>query len=97
MYGRLYSDICNVPRFILPGVRLQIKFTKAKQGMCLISGTTDSRTIFKFLSARLYVRRVRANPRILLAHKTLNTRLAIYNLTRVELKTHFLAGPCLSR
>jgi len=33
MYVRVHSDIWNVPRFILPGVRLQIKFTKAKQDM----------------------------------------------------------------
>jgi len=31
MYGRVHSDICNVPKFIIPGVRIQIKFTKAKQ------------------------------------------------------------------
>jgi hypothetical protein len=84
MYVRVHSDIWNVPRFILPGVKLQIKYTKAKQDICLMSGTPDSKT--KFISARLYVRSVRANPRILLAHETPNTRLAIYNLTRVELK-----------
>ena len=88
MYGRVHSDICNVPKFILPGVRIQITFTKAKQDTCLMSGPLYSKTIFRFLSARLHVRRVRANPRILLAHnETLNIRLAIYNLTRVELKT----------
>jgi len=31
MYGRVHSDICNMPKFIIPGVRIQIKFTKAKQ------------------------------------------------------------------
>jgi hypothetical protein len=25
LYGRLRSDICNLPEFLLPGVRLQIK------------------------------------------------------------------------
>jgi hypothetical protein len=30
MYGRIHSDICNVPKFLLPGVSLQIKFTKSK-------------------------------------------------------------------
>jgi len=33
-YGRIHSDICNVPKFILPGVRLQITFTTAKP--CLL-------------------------------------------------------------
>jgi len=46
MYGRVHSDICNVPKFILPGVRIQ--FTKAKQDICLMSGTPDSKTISDF-------------------------------------------------
>jgi len=33
MYGRIHSDLCNVPIFLLPGVRLQIKFTKAKPSL----------------------------------------------------------------
>jgi len=28
--GRLHSDICNVIPYLLPGVKLQIKLTKAK-------------------------------------------------------------------
>jgi hypothetical protein len=48
-----------------------------------------STTQFKFLDAKLYVKRVRAHPSILLAHnKTLKKgNLARYNLTRVELKS----------
>jgi hypothetical protein len=88
MYIRVHSDICNVPKFIIPGVRIQIKFTKAKHDICLMSGTPDSKTIFRFLFARLYVRRVRANPIIMEAvNQTLNKAQAIYILTRVELKT----------
>jgi hypothetical protein len=42
-----------------------------------------------------FVRRIRANPQIPLAHEeTLKTDLARYNMTRVELKTFtFSAGP----
>jgi len=86
MYARVHSDICILPKFIIPGVRIKIKITKAEQDICLVSGTPDSKTI-RFLSARLYVRRVRANPIIMVAlNNTLNTSPAIYNLT-VELKT----------
>jgi hypothetical protein len=44
---------------------------------------------FKFLDAKHYEIRIRANPAILLAHnETLNKGiLARYNMTRVELKT----------
>jgi len=40
MYGRLHSDICNVPLFLLNGVKIQIKLTKAKKPFYLLS---DSR------------------------------------------------------
>jgi hypothetical protein len=57
--------------------------------------SADSKTQFKFLDAKLLVRRIRANPQIPLAHEeTLKTDLARYNMTRVELKTFtFSAGP----
>jgi hypothetical protein len=55
----------------------------------------DSKTTFKYLDAKLFVKRIRANPQIPVAHeKTLKTVLARYNLRRVQLKTFtFSAGP----
>jgi len=37
MYGRIHSDLCNVPKFLIPGVRLQIKYTKAKPSFYLMN------------------------------------------------------------
>jgi len=95
MYGRIHSDICNVPKSLLPGIKLQIKFTKDKPSFYLMNTAADSKTTFKFLDAKLFVRRIRANAQTPLAHEeTLKTDLARYNLTRVELKTFtFSAGP----
>jgi len=95
MFGRVDSDICNVSKFLLPGIKLQIKFTKAKPSFYLMNTAADSKTTFKFLDAKLIVKRIRANPKIPLAHEqTLKTELARYDLTRVELKTFtFSAGP----
>jgi len=59
----------------------------------------DSTTIFKFLDAKLYVRRIKAHPSILLAHDdTLKTDLAYYDMTRVTLKTftYFIGASSLS-
>ena len=97
MYGRIHSDICNVPKFLLPGSKLQIKFTKAKPSFYLMNTAADSKTTFKFFYAKLFVRRIGANPQNPLTHEeTLKTDLARYNLTRVELKTFtFSAGPQL--
>jgi hypothetical protein len=89
MIGRIHSDICNVPIYLIPGVRLQIKFTKARPSFFLMNKDDKSTTTFKFLDAKLFVRRVRANPAILSAHNTALSQgvLARYNITRVELKT----------
>jgi hypothetical protein len=94
MYGRINSDICNVPKFLLIGIKLQIKFTKAKPSFYLMNSAADSKSTFKFLDAKLFVKRIRANPQIPLAHEeTLKRDLAGYNLTRVEFKTStFFSG-----
>jgi hypothetical protein len=70
MIGRDHSDICNVPIYLIRGVRLQIKFTKAKPNFFLMNKDDKSTSTFKFLDAKLLVRRVRANPAILSAHNT---------------------------
>jgi len=95
LFGRLHSDLFNVPLVLLPGVSLQNKLTKARPSFYLMSKEADSKTTFKFLYAQLLVKRVKPDPIILLAHTaTLNTgALARYNMTRVELKTFtFSAG-----
>ena len=68
--GRLHSDICNVPTHLLPGVRMQIKLTKAIRKFFLMNKDTYSKVIFKFLDAQLLVKRVKPNPTYLLAHNT---------------------------
>jgi len=68
LFVRLHSDICNVPLYLLPGVRLQIRLTKARPSFYLMNKSVDSKIVFKFLDDQLLVRRVRPNPTILLAH-----------------------------
>jgi hypothetical protein len=89
LFGQLHSDICNMPLYLLAGVRLHIRLTKAKSGFYLMHKIGDTKTTFKFLDAQLLVRSVQPNPAILIAHtSTLSAgSLARYNLTRVELKT----------
>ena len=96
LYGRLHSDLCNVPQFLLPGVRLHVKLTKAKDDFFLMNANADSKTVFKFLDAELVVRRIRPSPKIALAHYEVLSKgfFARYNVTRVELKTFTLSsGP----
>jgi len=51
LYGRIHSDICNVHKHLLPGVRLQIKFTKSRSSFYVMNKDADSKTVFKFLDA----------------------------------------------
>ena len=89
LYGRLHSDFCNVPQYLLPGVRLLIKLTKARPSFYLMNKTADSKTTFKFLDAQLIVKCIKAHPNILIAHHTPLEKgfLARYNFTKVELKS----------
>jgi len=54
LYGRLHTDICNVPQFLLSGVRVQIKLTKAKNDFYLMNAYTNTKAktkaTFKFFS-----------------------------------------------
>jgi len=95
LFGRLHSDLFNVPLVLLPDVSLQIRLKKARPSFYMMSKKADSNTTFKFLDAQLLVKRVKPETVTLLAHTaTLNTgALARYNMTRVELKTFtFSAG-----
>jgi hypothetical protein len=51
MYGRTHSDLFNVPKLLLPGVQLQIKFTKSKKGFYLLVPKNDTDAVFKFIDA----------------------------------------------
>ena len=86
---RLHADICNVSQFLLSGVRMQIRLTKAKDDFYLMTANADSKATFKFLDAELIVRRIRPSPKISYAHTEALSKgcVARYNLTRVELKT----------
>ena len=68
MYGRLHADICNVPKLLVNGVKMQIKLTKAKPAFYLLSNKEDSKVYSKVLEALLYVKRIRPSACIISAH-----------------------------
>ena len=95
MYGRLHADICNVPKRLVNGVKMQIKLTKSKPAFYLLSNKEDSKVYFKVLEALLYVKRIRPSAGIITAHNEalLSGHPVRYDLTRIELKTFtFAAG-----
>jgi hypothetical protein len=93
MYGRLHSDICNVPQCLLSGVKIQIKLPKAKKSFYLLSNTEDSKATFKIQECLLYAKRVRPPPSFLTGHTEdlLKGHPVRFNFTSVELKTFTFA------
>ena len=89
LLGRLHTDLCNFPLFLMPRVQLQIKLTNARPSFYLINKTADSKPTFKFLDAYLMVRRVQPIHLNLSAHERALSEgpLTRYNITRVDLKT----------
>jgi len=85
LFGRLLTDICNVPLYLLPGGMLYVNLTKARPRFYVMNKSVDSKTVFKLLDAQLFIRRVRPNPAILLVQNSTVTKgsLARYNLTSV--------------
>jgi len=55
IYGWKHTDICNVPLYLIPGVRTHIKLTKAKPSFYLMNKDAGKKTVFKFLDAHLLV------------------------------------------
>jgi len=94
LYDSLHADICNVSQFLLSGVRMQIRLTKAKDDFYLMNANVDTKATFKFLDAELIVRRIRPSPKISYAHTEALSKgcIARYNVTRVLLKTFTFAG-----
>jgi len=77
VFGRLHCDLFNVPLVLLPGVTIQIRWTKARPSFYMMSKEPDSKTTLKFLDAQLLVKRVKTDSVTPLAHvATLNTGIS---------------------
>mgnify|MGYP003546377608 CR=1 FL=1 len=85
MMGRLHADIFFQDRYILPGVNIKIRLTRAKDEFCLMG--VNARTV-KIISAKLLVRKVRIAPSVELGHaRALEINSAKYPIRRVVCKS----------
>ena len=88
MFGKLHADIFNVPTLLIPGVQIQVKLDRSKNEFYLLSTQADAYAVFKFTDAALYVRHVKPNPSILIAHaQALKKANARYDVRKVAQKT----------
>lgn len=87
LYGPLHCDLFNVDKYLLNGVEMAIKLQRSKDSFHLM-GVANSGATFEILDAELYVRKVKINPHVLLAHtRALNYGTAKYPINRVDVKT----------
>lgn len=84
LYGNLHCDIFNQDKFLLNGVEVGVKLIKANNAFHLM-GAGGS---IEILDANLFVRKVKINPSILVAHaRALSLATAKYPITRVDIKS----------
>lgn len=95
LYGHLHCDIFNQNKYVINGVEVAIRLVKQKPEFCLMSTVAAA---FEVTEANLFVRKVRINPSILVAHaRTLAVCPARYPITRVEIKTVTIAAGIRSK
>ena len=68
LFGKLHSDIFNVPTLLIPGVQIQVKLDRSKSEFYLLTTKHDAKAVFKLTDAALHVRHVKPSPSILIAH-----------------------------
>lgn len=95
MYGNLHCDIFNQDKFMISGVEMSVKLIKAKNEFHLIG---SHKAHIEILDAELFVRKVKINPSILIAHaRALRVTTAKYPITRVEIKTFTISNGIQSK
>jgi len=93
LIGPLRLDFLNHPKYLLPGVAVRIRLTRASSNFSLTWATGDTEpeeNSWKIVIAKaiLYVRRVKVHPAVLKAHNFgLQTKNALYPYTRSKVIT----------
>lgn len=97
LFGPLHCDLFNVDKYMLNGVEMTVKLQQATAQFHLM-GAAQNNTKFEILDAVLYVRKVKINPSVILAHhKALSIATAKYPISRVEIKSYTLPGQTRSK
>ena len=96
LVGPLRLDFFNQPRYLLPGVTVKLSFTRNRDTFALSGGGSEASKLI-LLDAKLYVRRVRVAPEVMLAHeKGLMNKNAIYPYTRGQVISYSIPKGSLS-
>ena len=89
MYGRLHVDMFFQDRLLINNVNVRLRLTRSKDTFCLMSDKATSKC--KITKAILTVRKVRVNPKIMLAHADVLEKTTLkYPIKRIETKSYTL-------
>ena len=98
MMGKLRCDLMNMSRYLINGVDVKLRLIRSSEQFHLLADTTGGlkyKTCIDHIS--LFVRKVRLNPIVTLAHnKALSTSNAKYPLKRASMKTFSIPAGQLS-
>jgi len=82
MCGPLQFDFFDQPKYLIPGVSVNIRLQRSKAGFSVIYAKECK---IQLLEAKLYVRRVKVEPSVLMGHQHgLNTKNAIYPIRKSQ-------------
>lgn len=91
LVGRLHADMLNQPKLLMNNVDLRIVLTMEKSSFYIMAVDSDESHI-KILDATMYMNHVVVSEPVQLAHRSvLQTKNAIYDYNRVEVKSFTVA------
>lgn len=94
--GQLHCDLFNTSKYLMNGIDLRFVFIKNKVETLITKVAATDAPKIKILDVTLWMRKVKINPSILIAHaKLLNTHTAKYPFKRVEMHNYTI--PCGSQ
>lgn len=91
LYGKMHGALFSTNKYLLNGIPIKFIFTKASNNFIVIGRegwlTNDTHPVFKLNNIQIYVRKVKINANLLIAHaKALQIAKAKYPIKRPEIK-----------
>ena len=85
MCGPLQFDFFDQPKYLIPGVNVNIRLQRTKPGFSLNTGDKNLDLKIQLQEAKLMVRRVKVDPSVLMGHQVgLNSKNAIYPIRKSQ-------------
>lgn len=95
LVGSLRLDFFNQPKYLLPGVNVKVSLQTSQSKFSIIKGSGNPKV--KLESVKLYVRRVKVNPSVIVGHnRGLEKRNAVYPYNRGQVISYTVSQGSMS-